>query len=193
MLIVSATPGVEMNMDMQLRIALLLILLTGCSSSGQSKPVWESAPGVDIPAFSTFGWVNEITASPNTILETRITAALRDGLLKKGYVDTAVSPDILVSYEIMEREVAKQGSPIRLGVGLGSYGGNVGGSVGSSVDVGGKGGVQQQNQLTVRALDPETRKEAWIGTTATFGPQPETAVIDRVVSGVLKGFPEKRL
>lgn len=180
---------------MYLRIVPLvtsIALLFGCTSGGQSKPTWETAAGVDIPASVSFGWVDGITGSPNTILESRITDALRTGLTGKGYVETAASPDLLISYEIMEREVTKQGSPIRLGVGLGSYGGNVGGSVGSSVDVGGKPGTLQLNQLSIRALDPETRKEVWIGRTATFEPQPDSALVKRVVAAVLKGFPERR-
>lgn len=180
---------------MHLPSVLLLAAITvacGCSSGGQSRPTWETAPGVDIPAFSTFGWVDEITAAPNTILESQITDALRSGLTGKGYVETSDAPDVLIGYEILEREVTKQGSPIRLGVGLGSYGGNVGGSVGSSVDVGGKAGVLQLSQLTVRALESGSRREAWIGSTATFEPQPDAALVKRVVADVLKGFPEKR-
>lgn len=181
---------------MHLRITLFIVslaLLFGCTSSGQSKPTWESAVGIDIPAFKTFGWADALTGSPNTILEGRITDALRAGLTGKGYLETTDSPDLLIGYEVMEREVTKQGSPIRLGVGLGSYGSNVGGSVGSSVDVGGKTGVLQLNQITVRAMEPGTRKEVWIGNTATFEPQPDAALVQKVVTDVLKGFPEKRL
>ena len=56
----------------------------------------------------------------------------------------------------------------------------------------GKKGSITELLKSLGAMDPETRKEAWIGTTATFEPQPDAAVIERVVSGVLAGFPDKR-
>jgi hypothetical protein len=173
-------------------IVSLLFLMSGCSGSSQPKPDWGAAPGVDIPAFTTFGWVSEISGSPNTILETQISNALRSEFLKKGYVETSDAPDFLVRYETVELESTKQSNPVSIGIGVGSWGSNVGGSVGTSVGVGGKEKVLYQNRLTVRALDPETSQEVWIGITTTFEQRPNVAEIDRVVAGVMKGFPDKR-
>jgi len=170
----------------------LLVLMSGCSSGDQPKPDWDAAPGIDIPAFATFGWVDEISGSPNTILETQISTALRSEFLKKGYVETSDAPDFLVRYETVELELAKQSNPVSIGIGVGSWGSNVGGSVGTSVGVGGKEEVRLKNRLTVRALDPETSQEVWIGITTTFEQRPNAAEIDRVVAGVMKGFPDKR-
>jgi len=180
---------------MRLRVAVifgLLVLMSGCSSGGQPKPDWDAAPGIDIPAFTTFGWVNEMSGSPNTMLETQISTALRSEFLKKGYVEPSDGPDFLVGYETVELELAKQSNPVRVGIGVGSWGSNVGGSVGTSVGVGGKDEVRLRNRLTVRALDPETSREVWTGITTTFEQRPNAAEIDRVVAGVMKGFPVKR-
>ena len=180
---------------MRFRVAVfisLLILISGCSGSGQPKPDWDAAPGVDIPALTTFGWVDEISGSPNTILEKQISTALRNAFLKKGYVENSDAPDFLVGYETVELESAKPSNPVRIGIGVGTWGSNVGGSVGTSVGVGGKEKVLYQNRLTVRALDPQTSQEVWIGITTTFEQRPNAAEIDRVVAGVMKGFPDKR-
>jgi len=167
------------------------LLLAGCAGSSAPKPDWEVAPDADIPALATFYWADDISASPNTIMETQISNAVRNELASRGYTESSQTPDFLVSYETLEREKVKQGNPVRLGIGVGSWGGSTGGSVGTSVDVGGDDEVLYENQLVVRALDSENRKELWIGTTTTFDQHPDGAMIEGVVAGVMQGFPAR--
>ena len=180
---------------MHLRFFSILLLLSavGCAGSSQPKPDWQSAPDADIPVNSTFGWSDSARAEPVAILDRQIRDALRSQLIGKGYVESSDVPDFVVSYEAIEFEAVKQANPVRIGVGLGTFGGNVGGSVGTSTDVGGKTKVLQQNGVVIRAVDPESRREIWIGTTTSFDERPDAAVVDKAVAGVMEGFPVRRI
>jgi len=170
----------------------LLFTVVGCASSNQPKPEWTTATGSDIPAAATFGWIDEFSAAPSSILDNQISNALRNEFKKKGYVESSDAPDFVVSYETIEIEKVKESNPVRIGIGVGSWGGSSGGSVGSSVDVGGDAEVLLQNQLVVRALDPDTDQEVWIGTTTTFDEHPGDAVINTAVADLMQGFPARR-
>ena len=172
-------------------VLMLLFVFSGCAGGNQPKPDWQTAPDADIPGLSSFGWSGSY-GSPVAILDTQIRDALRAELLKKGYIEASDHPDFLVSYESVESAVVKEANPVRIGIGVGSWGGNVGGSVGTSVDVGGEGEVLQQNRVTVRAIDPTGNRELWIGTTTTFEERPDAGVVNRAIAGVMQGFPARR-
>lgn len=173
-------------------ITLLLAAIAGCAgSSTESKPRWVEAPDADIPAYSTFGWADRSGEPPVTILDNQIRNAIRARLLTKGYVESSETPDFLVGHETFEHDTVQQGSPVRIGIGVGSWGRNVGGSVGTSVDVGDKDKVVQELRVTIRALDPDDSREVWIGTTAPMSAQPDEATVSKTVGDVMKEFPEK--
>jgi hypothetical protein len=169
-----------------------LFTVVGCATSNQPKAESTTATGSDIPASATFGWVDEFSAAPSSILDNQISNALRNEFTKKGYVESSAVPDIVISYETIEIEKVKESNPVRIGIGVGSWGGSSGGSVGSSVDVGGDEEVLLQNQLVVRALDPNTDQEVWIGTSTTFDEHPGDAVINTTVAELMQGFPARR-
>jgi hypothetical protein len=174
-------------------LVCLLLLMVGCAAtSDEAKPDWTTATGSDIPASTTFGWIDEFSAAPSSILDNQISTALRNEFVKKGYAESTDSPDLVISYETMEIEKVKPSNPVRIGFGVGSWGGSGGGSVGSSVDVGGDEEVLLQHQMVVRVLDPETDQEVWIGTTTTFDEHPDDAVISTAVVELMQGFPAKR-
>lgn len=176
-----------------LTMSALLVSMLGCAAGTQPKPDWTEAPGADIPAYSTFGFATAPGDAPLTILESQVRNALRAELTKKGYVESADAPDFVVSYSSEGYETAKRSSPLSIGIGVGSWGGNVGGGVGTSVPIGGgKESLSLQNRLTIRAVDPATNREIWIGTSTTFDQAADTRVVERVVAGTLKGFPAKR-
>jgi hypothetical protein len=183
-------------MTSKLRIAAvvaLLLALPGCAGRPDSKPSWSEAPDVDVAGYSTFGWADRGGKAPVTILDNQIRHAVRAQLTEKGYVESSDDPDFLVGHETIEQETVKQGSPVRIGFGVGSIGGNVGGSVGTSVDVGEKGGLERQMRITIRALNQDNRNEEWVGTTGSVEERPEEDDVERAVAGVMKGFPDKRL
>jgi hypothetical protein len=176
---------------------LVIFALTGltssCSTSSAPKADWSTATGADVAAYATFGWIDDFSAAPNTILDQQISNALRNGLRARGYLETSEVPDFRVSYETFELETTERSNPVRIGIGVGSWGGSTGGSVGSSVDVGRGEEVRLQHQLVVRILDSRTDEEVWIGTTTTFEQHAGAGVIDSVVAELLEGIPNKRL
>lgn len=196
MLAVSPTPDADRPiMSNSLRIAALaalLVSLLGCAGGEQSRPRWSEAPGVDVAGHTTFGWEDRTGKPPVTIVDNAIRDAIRARLVAKGYVESSADPDFLIHHEAIEQESVSQGSPVRLGIGIGTRSGNVGGSVGTSVDVGEKNNVTQQLRVTIRAIDPDDEREEWVGTTAAMPGQPDPKAVDRAVAGVMKGFPDKR-
>jgi hypothetical protein len=171
-------------------LSFLFILLLGCASGPDSKPVWVSASDADFSAFDSFGWAGP-EREPATILDSQIRDAIRTQLLAKGYTEAAGEPDLLIRHETIEKDALKQGNPVRIGIGVGSWGGNVGGSVGTSVDVGEKDQLVQQLQIAIHALDPGEDREVWAGNTAALPERPDSAAVNRAVSSLLEGFPGK--
>jgi Domain of unknown function (DUF4136) len=175
-----------------LAFALLLSLL-GCTNTSPSKPDTMTAPGADIAGYQSFGWTSASGQAPTTILDTNIHDAIRTQLLQKGYVESDSAPDFRVAYEITAYDVEKKSSPMRIGVGVGSWGGNVGGGVGTSVPVGGGNSPATQNRLTIRAIDAATNKEVWIGTTTADIKQGlDQKAVRQTVAGTLQSFPQRR-
>jgi hypothetical protein len=172
-------------------MAALLLALIGCAGA-ESKPQWTQAPDNKLAGHATFYWADRGGKPPVTILDNRIRSVLRNELTAKGYVEAEDDPDFLVSHETLERESARNGSPVRIGIGVGTRSGNVGGSVGTSVDVGDGSGPRQQLRVAVRALEPTDRREAWVGETAALAPQPEERALQRALGELMNGFPERQ-
>ena len=172
--------------------ASAMLILIGCAAGPDSSPQWAKAPDIDVAGYATFGWADRDGKPPVTILDSQIREAIRAELTAKGYVESSQSPDFLVGHEAVEQEFTRQGSPVRIGVGVGTGGGNVGGRVGTSVGVGERNRVTRQLRVTIRALDREDQREAWVGTTPALAERPDESAIDRAVAGVMKGFPERR-
>lgn len=182
-----------MTNNFQLVIAFTVLLsLLGCAAGEGSRPRSAQATDIDVSAYSSFGWQDRGGHAPVTILDNQIRTAIRAGLTAKGYVESLDDPDFLVSHETVEQETVKQGSPVRIGIGVGSWGGNVGGSVGTSVDVGERDRVQDQIRVTVRAVDAGEQREAWVGSTGALSVPMEGDAVDRAVTGLMKQFPDKR-
>lgn len=191
---VDSLPGNPSRQDqlITLRIAALSLLLLGalgCAGSSAPKPRWVEAPDSNLAAAETFGWLDRSGEPPVTILDNQIRDAIRADLVKKGYVEASETPDFVVGHETFESAAVQQGNPVRIGIGVGSWGGSGGGSVGTSMDVGDGEKVVQQITVTIRAVDPDDDREVWIGTTAPMSEQPDTPTVTRTVGGVMKGFP----
>lgn len=168
---------------------LLLLAIFGCAGSSAPKPRWVEAPDSNIPAYETFGWLDRSGAPPVTILDNQIRDAIRAELLDKGYTETSETADFVVGHETFEAAAVQQGNPVRIGIGVGSWGGSGGGSVGTSMDVGDKEKVVQQLTVTIRAVDADDDREVWIGTTSPMSDRPDTPTVTKAVGGVMKGFP----
>jgi hypothetical protein len=175
-----------------LTLAMLLTLL-GCASSAPSKPDSMTAPGADIAGYKTFGWASAAAQAPTTILDSNVHDAVRAQLLAKGYVETDTAPDFRVGFDVSAYDVKQKSSPVRIGIGVGSWGGNVGAGVGTSVPVGGGNSATSENRLTIRAVDSTSNKEVWIGTTTGDIKQGlDERAVKRAVAGTMQTFPPRR-
>jgi len=188
---------------MRLRVShaafVLLFVLLGCASGGSPKRESVTAPGADIAAYETFGWqpASESPGAsqpPLSILDASIHDAIRAQLIQKGYREVADAPEFRISFETAAYIKEKVSNPVRIGVGVGSWGGNVGGGVSTSVPVGSEGVVsEQETRLTIRAVDEKSNREVWVGSTAgEIREGSGAAAIEKAVAGTMEKFPAKR-
>jgi len=188
-----------MNLCMSGSAAVLLIVLLGCATGAPSKTESVTAPGADLAGYATFGWQpdNESSSAshpPLSIADANIRDAIRAQLLERGYREVAAAPDLRFGFETAAYIAEKVSNPVRIGVGVGSWGGNVGGGVSTSVPVGPEGVVSsQETRLTIRAVDQESNREVWVGTTTGIVTQGLVAgALQRAVADTLAEFPARR-
>jgi hypothetical protein len=178
---------------------VLICVLLGCASSGSTKTDYVTAPGADLAAYASFGWqaAGDATGAGNaplSIADANFQNAIRAQLVEKGYREVPSGADLLVSFEAAGYMAEKVKSPMRIGVGLGSWGGNVGGGVGASAPVGSEEVVAtQETRLTIRAVDQRSNKEVWLGTaTGDMKQGLDVGAVEKAVASTLKGFPARR-
>jgi hypothetical protein len=187
-----------MKSGMRVFALALLFVLGGCASGGSSKTEVTTAPGAELPAYATF--VVESSAAPVggtnpplSIADANVRNAIRSRLAQKGYREAAQEPDLVIRFETAPYVVEKVTSPVRIGLGVGSFGGPVGVGVGTSAPVGG-GKVEgaAQTKLTIRAIDPSANQELWVGTTTGLKPEHLDATgADAAVAETLADFPAR--
>ena len=182
--------GIALRLRRALGALAVVYAAVGCAGIGGPKAEWATAPDVDLGAFSTFDWADGSRDTPQTILDSRVRDALRDELVTKGYEQSSDAPDFLIGYETVEHERGQRSSPLTIGIGVGTWGSRVGGRVGTTVGVGG-GEADLRYRLAIRALEADGSRELWVGATSTFELPPEERAIDRAVSGVMRGFPDR--
>ena len=178
--------------------AVLLFVLLGCASGGAYQTESTTAPDTDIAAYASFGWLSSdspggATEPPRSIPDANLHNAIRAQLIEKGYREVEENPDFRVGFETTAYIEEKASNPVRIGVGMGSWGGNVGGGVRTSVPVGSEDvTTTQETRLTIRAVDRSNR-EVWVGTTTGDIQQGvDAAVVEKAVAGTLEGFPARR-
>ncbi len=190
-----------MKIPMRSSATLLLFgvfALLGCASGGSLKTESVTAPGVELAVYASFGWqaVAEgpgVGNPPLSIADANIHNAIRTQLIQKGYREVESDPDLRVGFETAAYIAEKVSQPFRIGIGMGSFGGNVGGGVSTSVPVG-PAGVEttQETRLTIRAVDPKSNTEVWVGTTTGDIKQGlDTDVVTEAVAKTLAEFPAR--
>ena len=172
------------------------IVLAGCASTAP-QPTSMHDPAANFSAYKTFGWDDAARtdasgqAQPLSLVENNIRTAIASELKKKGYEEAAAgtTPDLLIDYEAARAEKTKN-NPIRIGVGVGSWGGSSGGSV--SVSSSGVKNVTE-GSLVIHAIDPVRKAEVWQGRVARElgkgGAEP--AVVNSAVAEVFRDFPAR--
>jgi hypothetical protein len=169
-------------------------LLGGCASQPK-QPQSMRDPQADFDAFKTFGWYRDANpdaaAPPVSLLDSNIRAALKAELTRKGYQEAAAgaAPDLQVDYETARAEKIKS-NPIRIGVGVGSWGSSGGGGV--SVGSPGARSVDE-GTLVVHVIDPKRKAEVFEGRASRElnKSNADPAVVQSAVADALRDFPAR--
>jgi hypothetical protein len=169
-------------------------LLLGCAGGGRWKTESAAAPGADVAAYASFGWLAEGGEAPLSVADANVRSAIRKQLLAKGYREVEKGPDLRIGFEAASRAREKSTEPVRVGVGIGSWGGHVGGSVDASVPVGSEAVTTvAETRITIRAVDPKSHREVWVGTTTGEVRQGlDASAVEEAVAAVLGDFPARR-
>jgi hypothetical protein len=174
----------------------LAAVLGGCASSAPPQPDSMRDPQANFAAFSTFGW-HEATAGggadePVKLLDTNLRSAIAAELQRRGYVPApaGATPDLSIAYETATAEKIEN-NPVRVGIGIGSWGGNVGGSVNV-----GSPSIRnyKEGTLVIHAIDTARNAEVWQGRVAgkvTRGSL-EPEAIARGVAVAMQDFPARK-
>jgi len=166
----------------------LALLVAGCATP-PPEPVSMRDPAVNFAAFKTYGWSPAAATSdqPLRLLDQNIRAAISAELQRRGYVESAEQPNLRIAYETASAQKVKS-NPVRIGVGIGSWGGNAGGSVSM-----GSPSVQsyQEGSLVIHAVDAARNTEVWQGSVAgqMNKGSVEPAAINQAVARAMKDFP----
>jgi hypothetical protein len=169
---------------------LAAAMAAGCASA-PPEPESMRDPGTDFSVFRTFGWaqapgVTEADA-PLRLLDQNIRAAIAAEMKRRGYVESTESPDLRIAYDTASQEKIEN-NPVRVGIGMGSWGGNFGGSVNV-----GSPSVRnyQEGTLVIHAIDAGRNAEVWQGrVSARIGKGSlEPAAVTAAVSTAMRDFP----
>jgi hypothetical protein len=166
--------------------------VAGCASPPPTPETMRD-PTVNFTNFKTFGWTAGGTVdagdAPLKLLDANIRAAIVDVMKRKGYVEApaGATPDLRIAYETASADKIEN-NPVRIGIGVGSWGGNVGGSVNV-----GSPSIRNftEGTLVVHAIDSARNAEVWQGRVSgkmTKGSL-EPAAINQAVAQAMADFP----
>lgn len=169
----------------------LLGLVVGCTTPSPPRHESQAVPGVDLASYGTFSLTNPAGASeadpPMRMLDVNIRSALKAEMTKRGFREVEANPDLRIDYETTAQDKIKS-SPVRIGIGMGSWGGNVGGSVGVS-----SSSVQsyQEGRLIIHVADTAKNQEVWNGTVSGKVDRSslDADAVARVVALAMESFP----
>jgi len=172
-------------------VVLSLALLAASCATPPPEPVSMRDPTVNFAAFKTYGWSPAAATSdqPVGLLDKNIRVAISAEMQRRGYVESAEKPDLRIACETASAQKVKN-NPVRIGVGVGSWGGNVGGSV----NVGSPSVKSyQEGSLVIHAVDAARNTEVWQGSIAgqMNKGSVEQAAINQAVARAMKDFPAR--
>lgn len=171
-------------------LAAALAALAGCAATEPSGPASMRDPAANFAAFRTFGWSAPAAGQPLTLADQNVRAAIALELQRRGYSEAQEKPDLAFTFEATSAEKL-QNNPVRIGIGIGSWGSSGGGSI--SV---GSPSVQtvKQGTLVIHAIDTARNAEVWQGQYEgkLGGGKPGAAEINRAVKAAMKDFPARQ-
>jgi hypothetical protein len=172
--------------------SIALGLAAGCASA---PPESESMrdPGADFSAYRTYGWAPapgvDAADAPLMLLDRNIRAAIAAELKRRGYIESQESPDLRIAWETASAEKVES-NPVRVGIGVGSWGGNFGGSVNV-----GSPSVRnyREGTLVIHAIDAGRNAEVWQGRVSSriSKGSVEPAAVDAAVATAMRDFPAR--
>jgi len=194
-----ARPSVARRNDCGRFPAVLLAILGvaagmgGCASSTPAQPESMRDPQANFSAYRTYGFQAnkgvDGSDEPLKLLDSNIRAAIASELQKRGYAEAPAgsAPDLRIAYETASADKLEN-NPVRVGIGVGSWGGNMGGSVNV-----GSPSVRnyKEGTLVVHAIDGARNAEVWQGRVSkkiTKG-SVEPAAIAAAVAVAMQDFP----
>jgi hypothetical protein len=168
------------------------LVLASCAAPAPA-PVSMRDPNADFSKYQTYGWTRPTTVdgqdAPLQLLDRNIRAAIANELGRRGYVEAAENPDLRIAYETASADKIES-NPVRVGVGVGSWGGNVGGSIG----VGSPSARNyREGSLVIHAIDRAQNAEVWQGRISGRMTQGsvEAAAVQSAVSAAMRDFPTR--
>jgi hypothetical protein len=174
-------------------LAFVAALMLGACASAPPQPESVRDPNANWASYATYGWSPASGVDGNDrpllMLDQNVRRAIAAELQRRGYAEAATNPDLRISYETASKDVVES-NPVRVGVGIGSWGGSLGGSV--SV---GSPSVRnyQEGTLVIHAIDSARNAEVWqgrISSRITKG-STEAAAIASAVAAAMREFPAK--
>jgi hypothetical protein len=170
-------------------VVVALALFTAGCATPPPKPVSSRDASVNFATFKTFGWAGGATSSaqPVTLLDQNVRAAITTELTRRGYVAATEKPDLLIAYDTASAEKLEN-NPVRVSIGIGSWGSSGGGSVST-----GSSSVRKvkEGSLVIHAVDASRNAEVWQGSIAGKLGQGsvDAATVNRAVATAMKDFP----
>ena len=174
-------------------MALVALLALGGCTSAPPQPESMLDRSVDFNSFQTFGWAPSPGVNgadqPLMMLDQNIRGAIAAEMRRRGYSESAENPDLRLAYETTRAEKVES-NPVRVGIGVGSWGGSVGGSV----NVGSPSvRSDREGTLVIHAIDAARSAEVWQGRIATRLTQgsTEAAAVTTAVQAAMRDFPTR--
>ena len=181
---------------------VLTLLLSGCAST--FKATYDHDPSQNFGEYQSFAWISKNpmkvgagVSAPNPLLEPRISSALENALVAKGY-QYEIEPknaDFVVSFTIGSREEIKVDSYPSMSAGYGrAYPGHWGWG-GAYYGVSTETQVRQytKGMLAVDIFDVAERRPVWHGVATKTISQSDRdeleATVKAAVDAILAGFP----
>ena len=171
---------------------LAAAMLAGCAAT-PPRPESLRDPTVDFASYRTYGWAPapgvDGADRPLMLLDRNIRAAIAEEMRRKGYTEAADAPDLRMAYETASQEKIEN-QPVRVGIGVGSWGGSVGGSI----NVGSPSlRSYQEGTLVIHAIDAARNAEVWQGRIATRISKGslEPAAVTTAVRAAMQDFPAR--
>ncbi len=171
-------------------IAIASLVVAACASP-PPKPETMRDPQANFTSFKTFGWSDTGNGAPVKILDSQLRTAIAAELQRRGYAQAApgATPDLRITYEAAAQDKI-QNNPVRIGIGVGSYGSNGGGSVGV-----GSSSVKnvREGTLVIHAIDGTRNAEVWQGRyVANIGKgSVDQARVNKAVAMAMQDFPAR--